>query len=127
MKAKFFKSFFILPIACLFFLGFINSVLADDDSTSKSAQGNRVKHEYHYYPSSKVYHDADRGLYFYLQGSDLEVGTTLPQTLKDGLGTPVILEMETDKPYIFHPEHLKSYYAKQLKRQRYQNLAKITW
>ena len=73
------------------------------------AHGYRAKHQYRYYPSQNVYHDPDRGLYFYLKGDNWEVGATLPSHLRAGLGESVTLDLETDKPYVHNAEHVKKY------------------
>jgi len=69
----------------------------------------RAKHKYQYYPFQKVYHDTERGLYFYLNGDNWEVGATLPSHLSAGLGDFVTIELETDKPYSHNDEHVKEY------------------
>jgi len=73
------------------------------------AHGFRAKHKYRYYPSQKIYHDTERGLYFYIKGDSWEVGASLPSHLKADLGESVILELETDKPYVYNAEHVKKY------------------
>ncbi len=79
------------------------------------AHGYRAKHKYRYYPSKKVYQDTERGLYFYLKGDKWEVGASLPLPLREGLGGSVSFELETDKPYINHTEHVKQYPSKKSK------------
>jgi len=76
------------------------------------AHGYRAKHKYKYYPSSSVYYDTGRGLYFYLKGDNWEVGASLPSKLKAGLGDSVTLELDTAKPYIHHSEHAVKYRPK---------------
>ena len=88
------------------------------------AHGFRAKHKYRYYPSQNVYHDTDRELYFYLKGDKWEVGISLPATYRDGLGESVILELQTDKPYIHHAEHVKYYPPKKSQDPNYRNWAK---
>ena len=73
------------------------------------AHGYRAKQQYRYYPSSNVYQDPERGLYFYLKGDKWEVGASLPLPLREGLGESVTLELDTDKPNIHHAEHVKKY------------------
>ena len=73
------------------------------------AHGYRAKHQYRYYPSSSVYYDTGRGLYFYLKGDNWEVGASLPSSLRVGLGDSVSIELDTDRPYIHHAEHVKMY------------------
>lgn len=79
------------------------------------AHGYRAKHKYRYYPSSNVYQDTERGLYFYLKGDKWEVGASLPLPLRQGLGESVSIELETDKPYMHHAEHVKKYPPKKTK------------
>ena len=73
------------------------------------AHGYRAKRQYRYYPDQKVYHDSERGLYFYLKGDNWEVGASLPSPLKSALSTSVTIELDTDKPYVHNAEHVKMY------------------
>ena len=88
------------------------------------AHGYRAKHQYRYYPDQKVYHDAERGLYFYLKGDNWEVGASLPSPLRSALGGSVTMELDTDKPYVFNAEHVKKYPPKKAKVKKQKNLAK---
>jgi hypothetical protein len=88
------------------------------------AHGYRAKHKYRYYPSRNVYKDTERGLYFYLKGDKWEVGASLPLPLKEGLGESVSFELETDKPYIHHGEHVKQYPPKKSKSKKSKKWAK---
>jgi hypothetical protein len=80
-----------------------------------TAYGYRAKYQYRYYPDCSVYHDTDRGLYFYLKGDNWEIGASLPTNLRMALGESVSLELDTDKPYIYHAEHVKQYPPGQMK------------
>jgi hypothetical protein len=73
------------------------------------AHGYRAKHKYRYYPSQKVYHDTDRGLYFYLKGESWEIGVSLPSHIRADLGESVTIELATDKPYVHNADHVKKY------------------
>lgn len=73
------------------------------------AYGYRAKHHYLYYPCRSVYYDTGRGLYFYMKGDNWEVGASLPNSLRIGLGDSVSIELDTDKPYIHHKDHKKMY------------------
>ena len=73
------------------------------------AHGYRAKHQYRYYASRSVYYDTQRRLYFYLKGENWEIGATLPNSLRVGLGDFVSIELDTDKPYTHHQEHRKKY------------------
>ena len=82
------------------------------------AHGYRAKHKYRYYPSRYVYYDTGRRLYFYLSGDNWEVGASLPSHIRVGLGDSVSLELDTDRPYIHHKEHVKKYPPGQLKKKK---------
>ena len=82
------------------------------------AHGYRAKNQYHYryYPSRSVYYDTGRGLYFYIKGKNWEVGASLPSNLRVGLGDYVSMELDTDRPYIYHADHVKKYPPGQMKK-----------
>lgn len=80
------------------------------------AHGYRAKYKYRYYPDTRVYHCAERGLYFWLKGDNWEVGASLPLNLKDNSIDYVSLEIDTDKPYIYHAEHQKKHPPKKFKK-----------
>jgi len=82
------------------------------------AHGYRAKYKYRYYPSCSVYYDSGRRIYFYLKGDNWEVGASLPTSLRVGLGDSVSIELDTDKPYIHHAEHVKEYPPGQLKKNK---------
>ena len=88
------------------------------------AHGYRAKRQYRYFPSASVYHDASRGLYFYLSGSNWQIGATLPQDLRIRLGSSVSIEMETDRPYIYYDQHKKQYPPGQMKKMHKKKKAK---
>ena len=73
------------------------------------AHGYRARHQYQYFPSAMVYHDVERGLYFYLSGPNWQISATLPQELRIRLGSSVSMELDTDKPYIYNDQHKKEY------------------
>ena len=82
------------------------------------AHGYRAKHTYRYYPDCSVYHDTERGLYFYIKGGSWEVGASLPNNLQMGLGESVSLELDTDRPYTFHADHVKQYPSGKMKKSK---------
>ena len=88
------------------------------------AHGYRAKRQYRYYPDQKVYHDAEKGLYFYLKGDNWEVGASLPSNLKTGLGESVTIGLDTDKPYVHNAEHVKKYPSKKSKNKKHNKWAK---
>ena len=82
------------------------------------AHGYRAKHRYQYYPSCSVYFDIGKGVYFYLEGDDWRVSVELPNHLRVRLGGYVIVEMETDRPYLHHKKHKNKYPPGQLKKKK---------
>jgi hypothetical protein len=82
------------------------------------AHGYRAKHHYRYYPSCSVYYDSGRRIYFYIEGDNWEVGASLPSRLRLGLGDSVSIELDTDKPYIHHEDHVKKYPPGQMKNKK---------
>jgi hypothetical protein len=90
------------------------------------AHGYRAKYQYKYYPSSSVYYDTDRQLYFYLKGDDWQIGASLPSSLSLVLGDYVSIELDTDKPYTYYSEHLKQYPPGQSKEKN-KNKKKNKW
>lgn len=73
------------------------------------AYDNRSMRQYHYFPSVCVYHDADRGLYFFPRGHEWRIAVSLPGELRGRLKDYVTFEMDNDKPYIFNDQHKKQY------------------
>jgi hypothetical protein len=73
------------------------------------AHGYRAKFTYRYFPSSFVYFNIDRGIYFYLSDGIWVESYSLPQTISIPPDGYVILKMDVDKPYIFHKDVIKKY------------------
>ena len=67
------------------------------------------KYSYRYYPSSSIYYDVHRKLYFYPENGNWKIFASLPRNIKRELGDYVKLEMDADKPYIHHDKHVKDY------------------
>ena len=88
------------------------------------AHGYRAKHHYRYYPGCSVYYDSGRKLYFYIKGDRWEVGVSLPNHLRMSLGDSVSIELDTDKPYIYHAEHVKKYPPGQMKNKNKKHKSK---
>jgi hypothetical protein len=73
------------------------------------AHGYRAKHDYRYYPDSEVYYDVGRRLYFYIDGDGWQMSARLPARIRVDFDDYVSLEMNSSKPYQYHPEVVKSY------------------
>ena len=80
------------------------------------AHGYRAKHTYRYYPSSRVYYDRKRGLYFYYENGQWRVSVSLPSGIRVNVNNYITLEMDTDKPYEWDHEVMKKYPPGQLKK-----------
>jgi hypothetical protein len=68
------------------------------------AHGYRAKHQYRYYPSSYVYYDTGRRIYFYYSSGKWEASISLPASIRIDLNEYVTLEMDTSQPYQYHPD-----------------------
>jgi hypothetical protein len=68
------------------------------------AHGYRAKHKYRYYPSSRVYYDTGRRVYFYPEGGNWQVSASLPSSIRIEVSDYVSLEMDTDEPYRYHSD-----------------------
>ena len=82
------------------------------------AHGYRAKHQYRYYPSCSVYFDIGRSVYFYLEGDNWRAGVRLPNHLRVRLGDYVVVEMDTDRPYLHYESHKEKYPPGQLKKSK---------
>jgi len=80
------------------------------------AHGYRAKRHYRYYPSSYVYYDTGRGLYFYYEGDNWRVGVSLPSHIHIDVGDYVTLDMDTDRPYTYHSDVVDRYPPGQAKK-----------
>jgi hypothetical protein len=80
------------------------------------AHGYRAKHHYYYYPASAVYFDVDRKLYFYAVGAQWRTSTTLPAGVHIDVASYTTLDMDNDRPYVFHDDVVKRYPPGQLKK-----------
>jgi hypothetical protein len=73
------------------------------------AHGHRSKYHYRYYPSSHIYFDVRRGVYFYLSGAKWLKSPTPPAGIHIEINHFVTLDMDFDRPYKFHSEVIKRY------------------
>jgi hypothetical protein len=73
------------------------------------AHGYRRKFSYHYYPQAEIYHDVERGLWFYTDGNEWKAGAKVPIELGENLGGHVVIELESDSPQTEHTKTRKTY------------------
>ena len=79
------------------------------------AHGYRAKHHYRYYPGACVYYDVGRKIYFYPQEGEWRVAASLPAGIRLDVRSYTALDMDADKPYVYHDEVTKRYPPGQLK------------
>jgi hypothetical protein len=65
-----------------------------------------------------VYYDIRREMYFYPEKGNWFIIETLPKNLDARLGDYVIIEMDTDKPYLYSKRHIKQFPRKDSKKVR---------
>jgi hypothetical protein len=76
------------------------------------AHGHRAKHVYQYYPAVGVYYDVSTRMYFYLNGGTWQVAASLPPSIAIAGIESVSVELETDKPYLYHDKNLEQFKGK---------------
>jgi hypothetical protein len=82
------------------------------------AHGYRAQYAYYYYPTTYVYFDTSRKIYFYLEGSNWRVSASLPSDILIRLDDPVTIEMDSDKPYTEFEVHKAKYPPGQMKKKK---------
>ncbi len=80
------------------------------------AHGHRAKHQYYYYSESQVYFDVGRSLYFYYYSGAWQASVSLPSGIHISAGEYVSLDMDADRPYLYHSDVEKRYPPGQLKK-----------
>jgi hypothetical protein len=79
------------------------------------AHGYHKNFSYYYYPSSYVYYDADRDLYFYMEASVWRSGSSLPSFIRIDSGEVIVVKVDSDKPYNLFKYHKHKYPPGQVK------------
>ena len=132
LKNKWFVSFVIG-----FFLIVFNSIGFAGDSggnqqkehsgLESQATASKQKYSYQYYPSSSVYYDIHRRLYFYLEDNNWKIFASLPGNLERKLGDYVRIEMDNDKPYMDNDKHVKEFPPEDSRKTKQNMLAKLIY
>ncbi|MBB5017706.1 hypothetical protein HNQ59_000975 [Chitinivorax tropicus] len=97
--------------ACIFVAGTTYAALATGAPPPWApAHGHRAKqHQYVYYPERQVYYEAERQLWFWLDGGSWQIGAKLPLSLGVRTNEGVKVVLETEKPYEAHDYVVKHY------------------
>lgn len=73
------------------------------------AHGYRRGHDYYYYPGCNVYYQPAARMWFYLDGGNWRFGAQLPAAIRVDFGRAVAVQLDTDRPYLYH-EKVVAYY-----------------
>jgi len=65
----------------------------------KVSTPNKI-YTYQYYPTTNIYYDKSRKLYFFTDGEDWQEDTTLPPRLQIDQNEGVTVRLKTDKPFL---------------------------
>jgi hypothetical protein len=99
-------------------VGFSGTRVLADPPPWAPAHGYRAKHyRYYYYPASQVYFDTERKLYFYSTGGRWRLSAQLPGVISLHARDYVALDLDSDRPYVYHPEVAKKYPPGLVKKQ----------
>ena len=88
---------------------------------------HQPKYSYRYYPSSAVYYDIHRKLYFYPEGDIWTISASLPGNLAGKLGDFARIEMENAKPYIDNAQHVKEFPPEDSRHEKKKILSKLIY
>lgn len=81
------------------------------------AHGRRAKRRhYYYYPGPEVYFDGVRRMYFYLESGTWLMAPRLPSHIRININNHVSVELDGDRPYVYHSETVRKYPPGQLKK-----------
>ncbi|MFC1896685.1 hypothetical protein ACFL0Q_08540 [Thermodesulfobacteriota bacterium] len=80
------------------------------------AHGYRAKYRYNYYPSSRVYLDSGRGIFFFYRNGDWRVSVSLPAYISVDFREYVTLEMDSERPYEYQMDVERYYPPGKLKK-----------
>ena len=101
---------------------------AEKSIKRKASSSGFVKHYlYYYYPSSNVYYSVDRKMYYYLEDDNWKICAFLPSDLNKRLDEYVRLELDTQKPYIYHKQHIAKFAQEESDKKKKSFLARVIY
>ncbi len=83
--------------------------------SGSTANSNLAENIYRYYPSKNIYYDIKTGLYFYLKDDRWVSSSSIPAVLSANIGSFITIEMDSDKPYLYHDEVQRKYPSMKIK------------
>ena len=111
-----------------------NEVLEEKDYSAKMGVKGQAyssvvqkNYLYHYYPSSNVYFSVEKKMYYYLEDDNWKICSFLPSDLKKESDEYVRLELDTDKPYIYHKQHIAKFAQAESDKKKKSFLARVIY
>jgi hypothetical protein len=92
-----------------------------------SSPVSKKRYFYYYYPASYVYYSKDRQMYYYLENDDWKICAFLPSNFKKNLGKRIRLDTDTNKPYLYHNQHIKKFEQEDSIEKKKSFLAKLIY
>ncbi len=89
--------------------GAVSNLKESDIPLWAQSSGKRLTHIYRYFPSSGIYYDTGRGIYFYLRDGKWKTAASIPSGKSMDIGCFISFEMDTDEPYVYHDEIKNKY------------------
>lgn len=78
----------------------------------KTKAPSSVKHRYNYYPDAQVYFDPARQLYFFMEANRWLARAVLPREINVSIGPPVVVDLDSERPYDRHDDVRRIYPAR---------------
>jgi hypothetical protein len=89
--------------------GELTAIQPNELSGLKNPKTGCKQYSYQYYPNRSIYYDIQRELYFYRKDDKWKIFAVLPGYLKRQLDDFVIIETDSDKPYLDNEKHVKKF------------------
>jgi len=83
-------------------------------------QHQRV-YAYYYYPGSDVYYRTDSHTWYYIEGRDWRSADRLPDYVRVDFGRAVQLQLDNDRPYVYHQKVVAYYPPDYFTRVKFKN------
>jgi hypothetical protein len=77
------------------------------------AHVNHPKHTYRYYPYHGIYFEERTRIYFYMTDGRWQASASLPAFIRITVNDFITLDMDSDRPYVYHKYVIKRYPPRQ--------------
>jgi hypothetical protein len=78
----------------------------------KTKAPSSARHRYNYYPDAQVYFDPARQLYFFMEANRWLARAVLPREINVSIGPPVVVDLDSERPYERHDDVRRIYPAR---------------